>query len=494
MATGDDGIIPGMTIAGRYRLLAPHGRRPLLRFWHALDVGTGRDVGLSLVDTAGELPVEFVHEILARTIRLRGLGKSGVAKVLDVLHTGAFGVVVSEWVCGGSLRQIADTRPAPATVATMMRSLAAAAEAAHRAGLVLSIDDPARLRVSDDGHVALAFPATLPESTSRSDLRGIGCALYAAMLREWPGPAAQPPEPAVVDPGIPFLISTTTAALLRDDGGIASAATLLTLLDQAGVESEAEESSCRIMAPLPPPLPGAYAGFRNFGPEEEREAARRIVIRGGLGAAAAIVLVAILALGSSLNGFLEANDDTVAMDADQLGLQPTQPAPEPPEPTKAVRGVGPGERVALTGAGVFSPDGSPDSPNDAGLAIDGKPDTAWATDRYYDADPFPKFKPGVGLVVSLREATSVNAVTVEQNSTGSMVQVRGSEGPDPKTLADTVELTPPIPVEPGTTRIPVSDARPMSRVVVWITKLGSSDGQNRAAIAEIGVHAASAPA
>lgn len=150
--------------------------------------------------------------------------------------------------------------------------------------------------------------------------------------------------------------------------------------------------------------------------------------------------------------------------------------------------------MALTGAGVFSPDGSPDSPNDAGLAIDGKPDTAWATDRYYDADPFPAFKPGVGLVVSLHEATPVNAVTVDQNSTGSMIQVRASEGPNPKALADTVELNPPAPVEPGTTRIPVSDVRPVSRVVVWITKLGSSDGQNRAAITEIGVHAASASA
>lgn len=493
MATGDDGLVPGMTIGGRHRLLTSHGRRPLLRFWHAVDVVTGQEVGLTLVDTAGELPVEFVHEILARTIRLRGLGTSGVAKVLDVLHTGAFGVVVSEWIPGGSLRQIADTEPAPAAVATMMQSLAAAAEAAHRAGLVLSVDDPARLRVSDDGHVALAFPATLPDSTARSDLRGIGCALYAAMLRQWPGPAAQPPEPADVDPGIPFLISTTTAALLRDDGGISSAATLLTLLNQAGAESELEPN-CRVLAPLPPPPPGTYAGFRNFGPEEQREAARRLVIRGGLGSAAAIVLVAILALGSSLNGFLHANDDTVAMDADQLGLSPTQPVPEPPEHTKAVRELAPGERVALAAAGVFSPDGSPDSPDDAGLAIDGRPDTAWATDRYYDADPFPMFKTGVGLIVSLREPTPINAVTVDQNSTGSVVQVRGSEIAEPKTLAETVELTPPTPVQPGTTRIPVSNPRPMSRVVVWITKLGSAEGQNRAAIAEIAVHAASAPA
>lgn len=491
MTTGDDGLVRGMTVAGRYRLLASHGGRPLLRFWHAAEISSGREVGLTLVDTRGELPEEFVHEILARTIRLRGLGTSGIAAVLDVLHTGAYGVVVSEWIPGGSLRQIADTRPAPSAVAAMMQSLAAAAEAAHRAGLVLSVDDPARLRVSDDGHVALAFPAILPDTTARSDLRGIGSALYALLLLQWPA-SGQPAEPADVDPEIPFLLSTTITALFRDNGGIANAATLLSLLEQAGAESD-EDSNCRIMPPLAPPPLGGYAGFRNFGPEEQKDAARRLVIRGGLGAAAAVILVAVLALASSLNGFLGSGDDTVAMDADKLGLLPPTATPDAPPPTKA-GGVTPGDPVALAGAGVFSPDGSPDSPGDAGMAVDGKPDTAWATDRYYDADPFPKFKSGVGLIVSLREPTSVSAVTVDLNSTGTVIQVRSAENPEPKALADTVELTPPTPVQPGSNRIPITDSRPVSRVVVWISKLGTADGQNRAAISEIGIHAASAPA
>ena len=494
MTTGDDGrFVPGMTIVGRYRLLAPHGDRPLLRFWQAVDVASGLEVGLTLVDVAGELPEEFVHEILARTIRLRGLGTAGVAPVIDVLHTGAFGVVVSEWIRGRSLRQVAEAGQAPDSVADLMQSLAAAAEAAHRAGLVLSVDHPARLRVSADGHVTLAFPASLPEATPQADLRGIGCALYALLLGRWPEGASPPAEPAEVDPEIPFLISTATAALLRDNGGIGGAATLITLLRQASA-TRAEESNCRITPPLSTPPPGGYAGFRNFGPEEQKEVARRAVIRTGLGAVAATVLVAILALGSSLNGFLQANDDTVAMDTDKLGLLPPTTLPEPPEQTETVRGVAPGDRVPLEAAGVFSPDGSPDSPGDAGLAIDGKPDTAWSTDRYYDADPFPKFKPGVGLLISLRAPTPINAVTVDQNSAGSLIQVRAAESPDPKALADTVELTPPTPVQPGMNRIPVTDSSPLSRVVVWITKLGSADGENRAAIAEIGVHAASPPA
>lgn len=481
-----------MAIGGRYRLIAPHGGRALLEFWQALDTASGQHVALTVVDVANELPDEFVHEILARTIRLRGLDTAGIAPVLDVLHTGAFGVVVSDWLPGASLREVADEGQAPDSVAAMTRALAAAAEAAHRAGLVLSVDDPARLRVGADGHVALAFPAVLPDTTPQTDLRGIGCALYALLVGHWPT-EAQPEEPAEVDPRIPFLISTTTSALLRDNGGIGSAATLLTLLEQAAAPDV--ESTHRVIPPLPTPKPGRYAEFRNFGPEEQKEVARRTILRTGLGAAAAIVAVAILALASSLNGLLETNDDDVAMDADKLGLVPTTAAPQPPERTETVRGLAPGDRIPLEAATVFAPDGSPDSPDDAGLAIDAKPDTAWSTDRYYDADPFPKFKPGVGLLISLREPTPITAVTVDQNSAGSMIQVRGTDVPgEPKALADTFELTPATPVQPGVTRIPVTDPRPASRVVVWITKLGTADGQNRAAIAEIGVHAAAAPA
>ncbi|GAT10914.1 protein kinase family protein [Mycolicibacterium novocastrense] len=492
MATRHQRLIPGMAIGGRYRLIAPHGGRALLEFWQALDIASGQHVALTVVDVANELPDEFVHEILARTIRLRGLDTAGIAPVLDVLHTGAFGVVVSDWLPGASLREVADEGQAPDSVAAMTRALAAAAEAAHRAGLVLSVDDPARLRVGADGHVALAFPAVLPDTTPQTDLRGIGCALYALLVGHWPT-EAQPEEPAEVDPRIPFLISTTTSALLRDNGGIGSAATLLTLLEQAAAPDV--ESTHRVMPPLPTPKPGRYAEFRNFGPEEQKEVARRTILRTGLGAAAAIVAVAILALASSLNGLLETKDDDVAMDADKLGLVPTTAAPRPPERTETVRGLAPGDRIPLEAATVFAPDGSPDSPDDAGLAIDAKPDTAWSTDRYYDADPFPKFKPGVGLLISLREPTPITAVTVDQNSAGSMIQVRGTDVPgEPKALADTFELTPATPVQPGVTRIPVTDPRPASRVVVWITKLGTADGQNRAAIAEIGVHAAAAPA
>ncbi|ORB62388.1 protein kinase family protein [Mycolicibacterium tusciae] len=509
MADGDERhFVPGAFIAWRYRLLASHGGRPQLHFWHAVDTASGRDVALSLIDPARELPEELVHEILARTVRLKGIRTRGVARVLDVLHTGSLGVGVSEWTVGSSLRQAADAERAPVDVARTMQSLAAAADESHRAGLMLSIDHPSRLRVSHDGDVVLAFPATMPETTPQSDIRGIGCAMYGLLLRQWPSddvaltdwpkasrdPDGQVIDPAAIEPDIPFLISTTTAALLRDRGGIASAGTVVTLLDQASADA-AEEVNCRVVPPLRPPPPGSYASFRNFGPVEQKEEARRQIIRAGLGAAAAVFLVAVLGLASSINDFLAANDDTVAMDADKLGLLPQDPVPSHAPPsegakTNASRGIS----VTPASVAVFSPDGSPDHPESAGLAIDGKPDTAWSTDRYYDPDPFPKFKPGVGLLVRLRDPVRISAVTVDLNSVGTVVEVRGSETGEPKGLAETTELTPPTPMQPGQNRISIAGTRPTSHLVVWISKLGSADGQNRAAISEIGVHGTPPPA
>lgn len=429
---------------------------------------------MTLVDPDGALPEEFVHEILARTIRLKGVDMPGLAPVNEVFYTGRFGVVVAEWIDGGSLEEIAATAPSAIGVASAMQSLAAAADAAHRAGLLLSVDCPARVRVGLDGHAALAFPATLPDATVAADLRGIGDAMRVLLNRE---------------PGLPYLVATTLAGLHQEDDGIASAATLLTLLRAA---TDDEVGGGRVMPPLPTPPPGQYAAFRNFGPDERAAAARRGVLRLGLVTTAVIVALALAGLGSSLNSILDEDRDAGGLDTDKLGLNTSSVAPPPPRALTSA--AAPGERVPLAAAAVFSPGGSPDSPAEAGAAIDGDPATAWSTDTYYDAEPFPKFKPGIGLLVQLAGPTAISAVTVDLNSTDTVVQVRAAANNQPAALTDTTDLTAPTPMRPGRNRIPVSASAPVSNVVVWISTLGSADGKSRSAISEIELEAASPPA
>jgi serine/threonine protein kinase len=150
----------------------------------------------------------------------------------------------------------------------------------------------------------------------------------------------------------------------------------------------------------------------------------------------------------------------------------------------------PGPIIKPVSATVFSPSGAPDNPQKAGLAIDGNPDTAWSTVTYKDPVPFPNFIEGEGLLLHLSEPTALSAVTIDLSSTGTEVQIRSSPTETPATLADTTELTPTTPLQPGHNRITVHDRTKTSNVLVWITTLGTTAGESRTEISDITVQAA----
>ncbi len=150
----------------------------------------------------------------------------------------------------------------------------------------------------------------------------------------------------------------------------------------------------------------------------------------------------------------------------------------------------PGPTVKPVSATVFSPNGAPDNPQNAKLAIDGNPDTGWSTVTYKDAVPFPNFIEGMGLVLHLSEPTALSAVTIDVSSTGTEVQIRSSPTETPAKLADTTELTPTTPLQQGHNRIAVHDQTKTSNVLVWITTLGTTNGESRTEISDITLQAA----
>jgi serine/threonine-protein kinase len=152
--------------------------------------------------------------------------------------------------------------------------------------------------------------------------------------------------------------------------------------------------------------------------------------------------------------------------------------------------TGPGPIVTPERATVFSPGGTPDHADEAALAIDGDGDTSWPTDTYRDASPFPAFKEGVGVVLHLSEPTALSEVMLDVSSTGTEVQIRAADSATPTSLSDTTELTPSIALQPGENTIPVDDRTKTSDVLVWITTLGTTDGQSRTEIADITLRAA----
>jgi serine/threonine-protein kinase len=149
-----------------------------------------------------------------------------------------------------------------------------------------------------------------------------------------------------------------------------------------------------------------------------------------------------------------------------------------------------GPIIKPVSASVFSPGGAPDNPQNAGLAIDGNPGTSWSTVTYKDAVPFPNFMEGEGLLLHLSDPTALSAVTIDLSSSGTEVQIRSSPTESPTKLADTSELVPTTPLHPGHNRIEVHDTTKTSNVLVWISKLGTTDGRSRTEISEITLQAA----
>ncbi|HZE16511.1 MAG TPA: murein biosynthesis protein MurJ, partial [Mycobacterium sp.] len=381
--------------------------------------------------------------------------------------------------------------------ARAMQSLAAAAEAAHHAGVALAIDHPSRVRVSIEGDVVLAFPATMPDATPEDDIRGIGAALYALLVNRWPLPecgvrsglapahrdaTGQPVEPSSANPDIPFQISAAAVHAVQEDGGIRSASTLLNLLQQATAVADRTDLISPITEPPPAPSGRGRFGFPTAVDEETRARQRRTLMI-GIGAAVAIIAVALLVLASVLGKMF--GNLGGGLNKDQLGLN--APSSASPAPGDSAAGDSLVKPVKAT---VFSPEGDADDPDGARLAIDGNPATAWTTDTYNDAAPFPGFKNGVGLLLQLPKPTVVGTVTIDISSTGTKIQVRSSPTPKPAELEDTTALTPPTSVQPGHNSIPVNASSPTSNLLVWISTLGTTDGKSRAAISEITVRAA----
>ena len=490
-------LVPGASIArGRYRLLVFHGGTPHLQFWQALDTALDRQVALTFVDPDGALSDDQVREILSRTMRLSRVDELGIARVLDVVHTGTGGLVVAEWIRGGSLQEVADTSPSAVGAARAMQTLAAAAEAAHHAGVALSVDHPSRVRVSIEGDVVLAFPATMPEATPEDDIRGIGAALYALLVNRWPlpesgvrsgmapapqDPTGQPVEPSSIDRDIPFQISAAATHSIQGDGGIRSTATLLNLLQQATAIADRTE----LLSPLPEPPPVPTRPDRLRMPALEAAQARvrrRRALTIWIGAGAAIIVVALLVLASVLTRMF---GDVGGLDKDRLGLN------APSQSSNSSGSSAAGGMVKPVSATVFSPGGEADNPGQAGLAIDGNPATAWPTDTYRDAVPFPSFKSGVGLLLQLPNPTVVGAVTVDLASTGTKIQIRSSATSTPGKLDNTTPLTQLVSIQPGHNSIPVKASAPTSYLLVWISTLGTTNGESRSDIAEVTVQAAS---
>lgn len=512
-------LIPGASVAGgRYRLLADCGGSRGLRFWQALDVKLDREVALTFVDADQKAADNSGHDgpqaILSRTLRLGRINSPGLARVLDVVRGSSGGIVVAEWTPGRSLREMADTMPSPIGAARAVRALAAAAELAHRGGGSLSIDHPDRVRISASGDAVLAFPGTLSDADAQGDVRGLGAMLYALITARWPirsggavsgaavtvgglpladfGPDGTPVEPRQIRPETPFEISAVAVRSLESNKGVRTAATVQHVLEQASVVDQ--KTDFIPVLRLGQRAQSTMAEESLADPEllaaEKERSQRMLWILVGLGVLAALVVGVII--WWLLSVFAPSSSNAPLDDQRQLGL--TTAAVAPPSPNavtsapaaSAATKPGAGVPVPITGATVFSPEGTPDDPSHVAAVLDGNPTTTWRTDQYFQQ--FPALKKGVGIMTTLGSPSKLTKVVIDSPSAGTVVEIRTSPTASP-TLDQTQQIGQ-VTLGNGTTTIPVSADQPVGYVLIWITALANQGGQYQSQIGEIHYEAA----
>jgi hypothetical protein len=539
----------GEVIAGRYRLLAQVGADTSVHaaFWQARDTVLQRDVGLTLLLRSGD-PGEYdrATDLIDRALRWGGFCDLGAARLLDVMRRDngslpddVLGLAVTEWVPGQSLKDVISATGSRAPLRTptalaMLDPLAEAAEAAHRQGLVLGCAHPSRIRFTPEGTARLAFALPNAETTPADDVRGLGATLYTLLTGHWPlagtdaelaGLPAAPRDvqdvvvpPGILRPGLSLEISALALGALgagAPHGRIHTAAAVHKVIGEllAG-EQEA--------AMLPPPHDGAPLDVDEVWsdrlapdtvPDPERQRKLRLWM-GGLGGAAAIVLIFVLFQLGSLLGVTPTSGPPIVLSSPAPPTPVAAPAAPvaggggasapaagtggavqgpavhgpaaPPAADGAVPGLGipPVESSGLVQPAatmVFDPSGDPDNTGRVSRAVDDDPSSSWST--YIYRRPFPALKPGVGLLVSFASPVQLSQLTITSPSRGTRIEIRSAPGPD-TTLAQTVPIASAA-LDNDVTTVSMVGSQPVQHVLLWITQLGGGGDENVTEISDI---------
>lgn len=188
-------------------------------------------------------------------------------------------------------------------------------------------------------------------------------------------------------------------------------------------------------------------------------------------AVAGALAIFLVGLGIAVALGVGGGDDTSAPPTPPTALGSTTRTKQVGKPKPA-----PTVPVRLTAVGAFDPEGDGHERDDeAGLAVDGRRDTGWHTERYSTF-----FKSGVGLVLDMGRSRRVTRVTVDSPSSGASAEIRlGDSARGPFALVS--------PKKPLTehTRFPVA-GRAGRYVVVWIVGMPPDSS---AEVAEVQVRA-----
>ena len=512
--------VGGLVSGGRYELLEQHGGVAGQAFWKARDKRLGRDVALTFVDPLpGEQPPGSATGVLDRTVALTAVYSDGLARVLDVIRGRAGGIVVTEWIPGRSLAATVES-PDPDPAVGAVWGLSDAATRAHDKGLVLGLDSPDRIRLTEDGRAILAFPGVGVHTDATSDIRGLGAVLYALLTGKWPlplpegsdlhtpadgRPGAAPRDddevrdPTVVGAGVDAE-SAVLAMRSLDGSSVSSAATVRSMISDRVGSGTANAAGWDIAEGGYPGSAGdvgvrtrphddslVYPYSEPFTEPDQATNKRRWQIMAGTGAVAVLV-IAILGAWL-LGGFSSSNKDTPLsqqLDAieraarDSRAAQTTEAEKSEDDSTETTAAA-PSTPVEVSTVTAWQPADSAGTAENSASApnvVDGNRSTAWATDTYRSqvGEGPAAYKPGIGLMLTLDGKRGTREVVVYSEDDGVQFEIRSADSATPNSLDETTLLGEGT-VSGGAGTVSIDDASESEYLLVWFTRLGASGPQ-----------------
>lgn len=474
-------LVPGAPVSdGRFRLLMDHGSAPGARFWQAREQRTGRQVALVFVDTSGSAPLApaspehaatVAAEVTRRTRQLARLQHPAVARSIEVTGYRSGCLVVADWVEGSPLKKVAGLPDVNSRAAVYaLADLADAAGCARDAGLALGLDNWARVRITTDGRAVLAFPAVMPGASLAADLGAVSSCLNLLVRGEGVPEDVRLVKAAVAecseDPETNARAARQVARELRRVGlagaGAAPGA------GEGGSSPAARPRDISVPQERTPVVP-AQAGF---GSKSYSRSAT-----GALAGLAILTAVAIAAAITLVVGYFGSGQPDAPVNTG--GTQNARKE----ETDDALTPV-------LSAISVLQPEGyseDADNPGDARLAVDGNVDTVWRSDAYPGGLNATGTKPGVGLLVELQSAVTVDQLLVTAPSGGATYSVyvldeepTGLPDADPAVMGT---------LEEGSNTVAVAGDTASRYVLLWFTgvPVPSTTGDNTVAAAEISV-------
>lgn len=175
--------LTGRVLVDRYRLLERIDRGGTAEVWRGRDERLDRDVAVKIL--GAEADPAFRERFTMEARRAAAVSHPHIVTVFDEGQDGSDAFIVMEDVRGKSLRDIVAERGAlpAAEVATVIRQLAGALDATHRAGLVHLDVKPANVIVDEAGNAKLTDFGIARAARDSEERELVGTARYIAPER-----------------------------------------------------------------------------------------------------------------------------------------------------------------------------------------------------------------------------------------------------------------------------------------------------------------------